>query len=99
MSVDEIKVVPELCEAMINTFKKASDQMDTTIAEIKTIVSILQNGALLGKAGDSYCEVLTTKLDPALLRLQAKFIELSADVKTAYNLVSGDAEDEVVAKL
>ncbi len=84
---DEIKIVPELAEAMIATFKKASEKTEATQSEIKAIVSMLQGGALLGKAGESYCEVLTTKLDPALLRLQAKFIELEADVKTALNIL------------
>lgn len=86
-SVEEIKIVPELGEAMATTFKKASEKIEATQSEIKAIVSMLQGGALLGKAGESYCELLTTKLDPALLRLQAKFIELEADVKTAMNLM------------
>jgi len=82
-SYDEIKLDYELAEAMAKTFKKGADQIEATKGEMKNLASMLEGGALLGKGGTSFHEALTTKMEPALARLMAKFIELDADVKSA----------------
>lgn len=82
-SHDEIKLDYELAEAMAKMFKKGADQIDTTRTEMKNLASVLEGGALLGKGGTSFHEALTSKIEPALARLMAKFIELEADVKSA----------------
>ena len=83
MSYDEIKLDYELAEAMAKTFKQGAQQIEATIAEMKSLVGVLEGGALLGRGGASFSEALTSKLSPSLARLMAKFIELEADVQSA----------------
>lgn len=82
-SYDEIKLDYELADAMAKTFKHGSDQLEATISEMKSLVGVLEGGALLGRGGSSFSDALTSKFNPALERLKAKFIELEADVQSA----------------
>jgi WXG100 family type VII secretion target len=96
-SYDEIKLDYELAEAMAKTFKQSADQIEAAITEMKSLVTIIDGGALLGRGGTSLNEALTGKLSPALSRLMAKFIELEADVQSAIRSMR-DADQESSGK-
>jgi len=83
MAHDMIKLDYTKAEEMRKTFKAAAAQLDTTIKEMQTIAKTLQDGALVGRGGNTYVEAITQKLIPSLNKLKAKYVELDNDVKVA----------------
>jgi uncharacterized protein YukE len=76
--VDEAKM-----ESMSTVFRNGAQQLEDVASALGDIASELENGALLGKAGDEYGEVLRNNAQKAVSELSAKFDELAADIDNA----------------
>lgn len=83
MSSQVIKLDYGKAEDMIKTFDQGSQQLQTTLQEMQNLANILEGGALLGDGGSAFCDAIRGKLCPAIQKLDAKFKELSKDVKGA----------------
>lgn len=79
---DIIKVDYDLMEEMIQTFRQAAEQLEETMGEAQTIAIMLEDGALLGNAGEAFTDGIRTKLSPAVQRLANKMTEMANDVQS-----------------
>lgn len=90
---DKIKLDFPKAEEMQKTFKAAGQQLDATLKEMQSIANMLKEGALLGDGGSTYVEAITSKLNPSIAKLRAKYDELDKDVKKAAEIMkSQDAQ-------
>jgi WXG100 family type VII secretion target len=80
---DKIKLNYPMAEQMARTFNQSSQQIDTTIKEMKAISDTLKNGALLGQGGQAFAEAIDTRFVKSLDKLSKKFLELDKDVRAA----------------
>ena len=83
MSSEIIKLDYGKAEEMIKTFDQGAQQLQTTLQEMQNLANMLEGGALLGDGGSDFCDAIRGKLCPAIQKLDAKFKELSKDVKGA----------------
>ena len=83
MSSEIIKLDYGKAEEMIKTFDQGAQQLQTTLQEMQNLANMLEGGALLGDGGSAFCDAIRGKLGPAIQKLDAKFKELSKDVKGA----------------
>jgi|JI102314A1RNA_FD_contig_31_5122441_length_1029_multi_2_in_0_out_0_2 WXG100 family type VII secretion target len=83
MSSEIIKLDYGKAEEMIKTFDQGAQQLQTTLQEMQNLANMLEGGALLGDGGSAFCDAIRGKLCPAIQKLDAKFKELSKDVKGA----------------
>lgn len=77
---DIIKMNFPLMEEMAQAFARGSETLESTINEVNTIAGLLEDGALLGKGGETLAQACRGTLIDALKRLQEKFVELQRDV-------------------
>lgn len=87
MSYDEIKLDYGLAEEMIATFQKGREQLQDTMQEMQSLANILEDGALLGRGGESFVDAIRSKFSPSLTRLIDKFEELAKDVGEAVEIM------------
>lgn len=80
---DEIKLVYELADDMSATFDAGAEQLQDTMQEMQSIASTLEDGALLGLAGQAFVEAIRSRLCPSIGKLTEKFSELNGDVQAA----------------
>jgi WXG100 family type VII secretion target len=80
---DEIKLVYELADDMSSTFDAGAEQLQDTMQEMQSIASQLEDGALLGRAGQAFVEAIRSRLCPSIGKLTDKFQELNQDVQAA----------------
>lgn len=90
---DEIKLVYELADEMSATFNAGAEQLQDTMQEMQSVASTLEDGALLGRAGQAYVEAIRSRLCPSIGKLTAKFQELNGDVQAAKKAMQ-DADKE-----
>ncbi len=83
MSSEIIQLDYGKAEEMIKTFDQGAQQLQTTLQEMQNLANMLEGGALLGDGGSAFCDAIRGKLCPAIQKLDAKFKELSKDVKGA----------------
>lgn len=83
MSYDEIKLDYGLAQQMARTFAQGVEELQDTMQELQVLASMMEEGALLGRAGTTYVDAIRSKLTPSLSKLIAKFQELEGDVKAA----------------
>lgn len=82
-SHDEIKLDYGLAEQMSKTFQQGAEELRETLQEMQNIAGMLEEGALLGRGGSSFVELLRSTLTPSLTKLIDKFTELQGDVDAA----------------
>lgn len=80
---DEIRVVYPDMEEMSRTFQRGAEQLRSTMQEMQSIASVLEDGALLGRGGEAFVDAIRGRLCPAINRLADKFHELDRDVQAA----------------
>lgn len=70
-------------EDMSKAFGKAKQQLDDTTTEMEKIAKAMEDGALLGLAGDAFRDAIRQKLMKRLKVISAKMKELEGDIKGA----------------
>lgn len=79
----DLVVDPAKMERMSNVFRNGEQQLEDIMNSILAIATRLENGALVGKAGEEFSEALRTVAKRAFAELMKKFAELSADIDNA----------------
>lgn len=80
---DEIKVDYALMDEMSATFGRAVAQLEETMQEMISIAATLEDGALLGRGGQAFSELMRGNVVTTLTKLIAKHQELAEDVRKA----------------
>lgn len=80
---DIIKMEYGRMEEMAQAFGQGAQQLDSTISEMNNIAQMMENGGLIGDAGDAFTDAIRGALIPAIQRLNDKFLELQRDVLDA----------------
>jgi uncharacterized protein YukE len=70
-------------EDMAKAFGQAKQQMNDTITEMEKVAKTLEDGALLGVAGDAFRDAIRGKLNKRLKVISDKMNELEGDIKGA----------------
>ena len=92
---DVIKMDYGLMEEMSKTFDQGAAQLNDTLAEVRSLAEVLEDGALLGRSGDAFADAIKSQLCRAIARLEEKFKELSRDIqKAAQDMKREDAFSE-----
>jgi WXG100 family type VII secretion target len=79
---DKIRVNYPALEDMAKHCQMVAQQLQQTAALANKIGAQMQNGALVGKPGDSFVQALG-QLQQRTMKLSGKFIEVSNDIKQA----------------
>lgn len=88
----DVQMDYDLMEDMNRCFRTCSGQMEDTIRTLQTLATQLEDGALLGQAGDAFSNALRARLTPGVNRLRDKFDELAGDIYGALvDLRDGDS--------
>lgn len=74
---------------MSNEFKRAKQQIGTSIRQMTNIAKQAEDGALNGMGGNAFQEAITKKLVPRMKILEAKMGELSVDMTKAVDASKG----------
>jgi hypothetical protein len=83
----------DVMEEAANLFKAGADQMSQTTEAMKNVAKMLEDGALLGLAGEKLADIMYSKHIPKCNSLSQKFEELSGDLYGALvDLRDGDKE-------
>jgi len=90
---DQIKMDYPLMDEMKRTFADGCQQLEATTGDLKAIADRLEQGALLGTAGDAFREAINNTLIKHIGTLQQKFEELQADIQFAVDQMH-QAEDK-----
>jgi WXG100 family type VII secretion target len=80
---DEIKMEYPLMEEMKRTFQAGREQLGETSTELTSIADKMEQGALLGDAGEAFSESIRSTLLGAVQKLTDKFEELEGDIQYA----------------
>lgn len=90
---EKIKMDFALMEEAIQAFTNGGQQLEDTINTVTRMAAILEDGALLGKAGGTFAEALRTQMAPAVGRLRDKFVEVAQDLRDNVDIFIGMDED------
>ena len=93
MSAIDERMDYAMMEDMARVFKDCAGQCEDTISEILAIANTLENGALVGLAGEAFVSVLTNDLKSALEAMREKFNELNADIDVAVRIKRDAVQD------
>ena len=89
----DVQMDYDMMEDMARLFRDGSQRLGDTMQAMQAIAGRLEDGALLGKGGDSLAQAIRDRLNARLGRLQDKLDELSGDVYGALvDLRDGDTE-------
>ncbi|HPH95465.1 MAG TPA: WXG100 family type VII secretion target [Anaerolineaceae bacterium] len=77
---DIIKADYQMLEEMARTFRSGAQQLEDTLRELQNIANTFENGALLGRGGQSFSEVIRGPMCASVEKMIAKFQELEYDV-------------------
>ena len=80
---DIIKMDYDLMDDMARVFGESAETLESVAKQVGSIAQELQDGGLLGQAGEAFVDALTSRLAPAIVRLQDKLVELKQDVTGA----------------
>ena len=79
----DVKMNYNSMEQMQKTFRQSHVQLEDTIREMEKVAKMMEDGALVGQAGDAFREALRTKLNRRLKVLSEKMAELERDINGA----------------
>jgi len=80
---DIIKMDYDLMDDMARVFGESAETLESVAKQVGSIAQELQDGGLLGQAGEAFVDALNSRLTPAIVRLQDKLVELRQDVVAA----------------
>lgn len=80
---DEIKLDYPLMDEMKRTFASGRETLDQTMKELKDIAQRMEDGALLGDAGEAFSNAVRTTLVEQTQKIWDKFEELEGDIDFA----------------
>ncbi|HEX8597831.1 MAG TPA: WXG100 family type VII secretion target [Chloroflexia bacterium] len=87
MSEEIIELDYGKAEKMSQTFRAGVENLQDTLQEMQNLASMLEEGALLGRAGETFVQSIRGALCPSIAKLMAKYQELDGDVQQAVNLM------------
>ncbi len=91
----DVQMDYDLMQDMGRLFRQGAQQLGDTIKTMQGIANQLEDGALLGQAGDSLAAAIRDQLNSRIARLQDKLDELSMDVYGAMSdMHEGDEKAE-----
>src|SRR4051812_1507961 len=76
----DVKMNYDMMEDMSRAFSDGANQMEEVAKSMQNVAKLLEDGALLGLAGDKLLDVLRNKHIPKCLGLKSKLEELSGDI-------------------
>ena len=77
---------------MARVFDESAQTLEAVQKQVSSIAQELQDGGLLGQAGEAFADALSTRLAPAIARLGDKFTELRQDIVAAkQDMVDADS--------
>jgi len=76
----DVQMDYDMMQDMGRLFRQGSQQLGDTIRTMQGIAGQLEDGALLGQAGDQFADAIRARLNSRITRLQDKLDELSMDV-------------------
>ncbi len=79
----DVRMNYDSMEQMKNAFGQAHQQMEQTIVEMEKIAKTLEDGTLLGLAGDAFRDAIRSKLNKRLKVLSDKMKEMEGDIQGA----------------
>ncbi|MEI6042875.1 MAG: WXG100 family type VII secretion target [Chloroflexota bacterium] len=95
MSEDIIKLEYDAAEDMARTFDQGANRLQTVLQEVQKIAKTLEDGALLGRGGESFVEAINGNFTTSLTKLIEKYEELKGDVEAAINYMKeADAKSQ-----
>ena len=80
---EQIKMDYALMDDMARVFGEGAQTLESVGKQVGSIAQELQDGGLLGQAGEAFVDALSTRLAPAIARLQDKLTELKQDIVAA----------------
>lgn len=80
---DIIKMNYEAMQEMAAHCKNTSQRLTETAKLAAQLANQMQNGALVGDAGEAFSNALTSAFSPAVGRLAQKFLEIAGDIEGA----------------
>ena len=80
---DEIKMNYAMMDEMASAFTKGAGELDSMITEVNQIASILEDGALIGDAGDAFSRACREALGKSVANLKREFQDLERDIRNA----------------
>lgn len=80
---DIIKMDYAMMEEMSSAFQMSADQLGESLTEVSKIMGLLEEGALLGVAGESFVESCGGTLTSALTTIQNKMDEMKKEIDAA----------------
>jgi WXG100 family type VII secretion target len=89
---NEIKMEYPLMDEMKQTFQSSRDILQDTTNSLKSIADKMEQGALLGQAGQAYAEAVRGALMGAVQKLSDKFEELEGDIQYAVDQMKAAEE-------
>ncbi len=86
----DVRFVYEDLAQLAQLLVQGAQQLEDTARAAQNVANILEQGGLLGKAGDLLSSNLQSRLVPRTMRLAHRFEELSQDVRAAASDMSGE---------
>jgi uncharacterized protein YukE len=83
MMTDKIRVNYPALQEMAQHCDKVAEELLQTQAIALKIAGEMMDGALIGDTGATFAQALNGNFNAAVLRLYAKFVEVSADIRSA----------------
>jgi len=81
--MDKERMVQSSMDEMCRSFHQAHTSLDETVNAARDIAKMMQDGALLGQAGDEFRQAIESQLIPRVKRLADKLMEMEGDVRSA----------------
>lgn len=89
---DRIRMNFDLMDEMARAFGEGAQVLEEVFAEVNAIASMLEDGALLGQAGEAFSAGCRGPLAGSISQLKNKFEELKTDIETAkQEMLAADA--------
>jgi predicted urease superfamily metal-dependent hydrolase len=79
----DLVVDPAKMERMSNAFRNGEKQLEDIMNALIGLANTIDNGALVGKAGDEFAEVLRNVAKKSINEIMKKFGELAVDIDNA----------------
>jgi uncharacterized protein YukE len=70
-------------EAMEKAFHQASQQVQESMTEMEKVAKTLEDGALLGSAGDAFRDAIRSKLEKRMKTIADQMANLEKDINGA----------------
>jgi uncharacterized protein YukE len=79
----DVKMNYNSMEAMEKAFHQASQQVQESMTEMEKVAKSLEDGALLGSAGDAFRDAIRSKLEKRMKTIADQMANLEKDINGA----------------